>query len=156
MKEGLFQAVQSFHDAFYAKDKNSFKFRLFSSFPKNCCEFSSILLALFLTKHWDDKQKIKILYGINPDDGYDRHVWLNIAGINIDITAKQFDPKLSSILITFNTYNSWHNRYYIDSENDFCLDFGSNYKESLKENMMDDYFSLEQEALIKLNQILTE
>lgn len=150
MKEDLLRVARSFHDAFYEAEKNSFKFQLFSHFPQSCCEFSSLLLALFLKKHWDIREKIHVLYGVNKDDAYERHVWLRVSSVNIDITAKQFDQNLPSFLITFERQEGWHDRYFIDKDNEFCLDFSENYKEAGRIRLMDDYYSLEKIALLKL------
>lgn len=107
-----------------------------------------------MTKNWSEKQKILVVLGINPDDAYDRHTWLNISGLNIDVTAKQFDSKLPAILISTNGCSGWHKKYDIDSETVFNSDFYLNYKETGRKKLLDDYYYLEKCALKKLSKSL--
>lgn len=61
-------------------------------------------------------------------DRQSRHVWLSIDGLNVDITADQFDVRLPCVLIT--SLGEWHARYDIVHRGIFDKNFYLSYEEA--------------------------
>lgn len=140
----LYDAICRLYKAIYGRPKDDFKFGLLSLFPENCCEYSSLFLAKFITKQIDGIV-IEVVTGEDRIDKEIRHVWLKSNGINIDITANQFDPLLSSVL--FYQGIGWHKRFRIIEKHKFNPDFHLEYHDDTKLDVLDDYFYLERKAL---------
>lgn len=66
----------------------------FTCFPDGCCDMTSEMLAQYLH---DNGIETVMVNGANDIDG-SRHVWLRtLDGINIDITAYQFEGRIKGI-----------------------------------------------------------
>lgn len=66
----------------------------FTYFPDGCCDMASEMLAQYL---YDQGIETVMVNGANDIDG-SRHVWLRtLDGINIDITAYQFEGSIKGI-----------------------------------------------------------
>ncbi|MEJ2762961.1 hypothetical protein VV869_03165 [Photobacterium sp. MCCC 1A19761] len=64
-----------------------------SQFPSACCDDSSQILAAYLTDNgFSGATLIRGEYGGNHKE-LQSHVWLNLGGLKIDITADQFNTR---------------------------------------------------------------
>lgn len=142
--EELYQGISRFYEAISKRPKDDFQFELLSLFPDSCCEYASLFLAKFLVKNWKNIS-ITVVTGEDKKNIGSRHVWLIIDGINVDITANQFDSSLPPILIYQG--NGWHKKFKIVKKSKFNPEFYNDYHEDLKQNVMDDYAYLEGQAL---------
>lgn len=126
-----------FLEAFLKIPKDEFRFELFSLFPKNCCEFSSLLLAKYLIeiKNYPPK-KVKILTGFAKTDKNIDHLWLEAYGVTIDITAHQFKgaPKLAIV----EQKSIWHQNFKIGKRALPEISF-EDYHDDVREDFEADY-----------------
>lgn len=109
-RDFLFNAAKRFRDALIKAQKvDEFLFGLLDDFPKDCCEFSSYLLAEYLMEECDVQQVDKVR-GELVRRPYNYHVWLVISGFLVDITADQFRTTNMPVIVT-DDRNGWHKRY---------------------------------------------
>lgn len=116
--------------------RDDFAFELFTSFPTACCEYASLLLTWFLVEEQPDIQ-VELVSGELMSDRQSRHVWLSIDGLNVDITASQFDVRLPCVLIT--SLGEWHARYDIVRREIFDKDFHVTYEKAEQLQVIADY-----------------
>ena len=85
-----------------------------SKFPNACCDDASLLLAAFLVDNgYPNSYVIRGSSGGNNSE-LKSHVWLELNGIQIDITADQF-----------NKYGYNNNAIILESDNQFLKTFKS-------------------------------
>jgi len=89
---------------------DGYRFELLNAFPTGCCEFSSYLLAKFLIKRIGISS-LKIVTGENCFKKSQRHIWLKIGEVDIDITANQFSSTDQTVFVDANS--EWHRRFTI-------------------------------------------
>lgn len=103
--------VTDFLHAFSQIEKDDFHFELLSLFPVQCCEFASMLLARFLIEekryNFIDILMYKGQFRLNKDQF---HLWLNVKGIVVDITAGQFEEAPTQIIIDDSL--DWHDQWF--------------------------------------------
>lgn len=109
MDSNLHKKVKEFRKAILSIQPDEFKFDLFSMFPVNCCEYTSLLLAKYLQEH--EKIKTEIIYGENKRKRKVRHVWLRTNSLDIDITANQFNSTDRTVFVLENS--EWHKKFNI-------------------------------------------
>ena len=69
------------------------RLRIFERFPKECCRYTSDLLATYLIENGIEKENIQMVESDSKEEGY-THCWLLIDNsFYIDITADQFNGK---------------------------------------------------------------
>lgn len=132
--------VDIFLNAFLKIPKNEFKFQLLDEFPTACCEFSSLLLAKFLVevRKYDDIQ-VKIITGRAKKDNFIIHLWLEVFGITVDITAHQFDHAPQQTIVTVKS--SWHTYFKIIKRESPEISF-ENLDDEPKEELESDYLRI--------------
>jgi hypothetical protein len=108
-RENIYIEAKNFRKAILKVPTGDFRFCLFRSYPKNCCEYTSLLLAKYLIECQKYKD-IKILRGENKYKTSIRHVWLKVNDIDVDITAYQFSSTNKTV-ITENS-SEWHQKRY--------------------------------------------
>ncbi|UTA47154.1 hypothetical protein L1F30_13405 [Simiduia sp. 21SJ11W-1] len=106
----IYKQVRLFRKSLLSIDPEEFRFGLFSQFPKACCEYSSYLLAKFLVEELDHKG-IMMLRGENRYKISQRHVWLRLGQMDIDITANQFSSTAKTVFAE--AHSEWHKRYRV-------------------------------------------
>ena len=116
--------------------RDDFAFELLTSFPTACCEYASLLLAWFLVEEQPDIQ-VELVTGELVSDRQSRHVWLSIDGLNVDITANQFDVRLPCVLIA--SLGEWHARYDMIYRDIFDKDFYLIYEAAEQLQVIADY-----------------
>lgn len=129
----------AFSKAFRRYPPEWFGFGLFSMFPRECCEYASLVLAWFL---YEEHQctVIDVVTGGLKEDMEQKHIWLRLEGKNIDITADQFDASLPQVLIT--QAGGWHDRYSLISVKPFDVKFYEQYHDDSRGDFIDDYHAL--------------
>lgn len=141
------QSAFAFSDAFRKRPRDDFAFELLTSFPTACCEYASLLLAWFLVEEQPNIQ-VELVTGELVTDRQSRHVWLSIDGLNVDITADQFDVRLPCVLIT--SLGEWHARYDLVHREIFDKNFYFSYEEAGQLELIADYQFLSQQARASL------
>lgn len=101
----LLQAAEAFHDSLIRTDCSGTPLK---RFPRECCNHACNLLGVFLAEQ--GFSNINRIYGGRPvkTDGYGGHVWLEVEGFIVDITAYQFDEVETPVIVT--AESEWHNR----------------------------------------------
>lgn len=89
---------------------HGFQFDLLNLFPVNCCELSSYLLAKFLIEAIG-ASSLKIVTGENRFKKSQRHIWIKLDDVDIDITANQFSSKNKTVFVEM--HSEWHQRFTI-------------------------------------------
>lgn len=123
--------VRQFRKAIIGIDPSNFNFGLLSGFPKNCCEFSSYLLAKYLVEECYITD-VLMVHGENKYKKYLRHVWLKVNSYDVDITADQFSSSNKTVFCVKNS--DWHKRFHIYESyipNIQLTHFHDEYKEQL-------------------------
>jgi len=141
------QSAFAFSNALRKRPCDDFTFELLTSFPTACCEYASLLLAWFLVEEQPDIQ-VELVTGELESDRQSRHVWLRIDGLNVDITADQFDVRLPCVLIT--SLGEWHAGYDIVHWEIFDKNFYLSYEEAGQLELIADYQFLSQQARASL------
>jgi hypothetical protein len=80
------------------------------SFPKQCCDVASLLLAYHLQAQGFLKVE-RVLGRL----GEESHVWLVVDGWIVDITADQFAGD-DSVIVTRTNTESWHCQFCVESQ----------------------------------------
>lgn len=137
------QSALAFSKAFRQHPPEWFEFGLFSMFPACCCELASLLLAWFLCEEHEGVT-IDVVTGELKEDTEQRHLWLRLEGLNLDITADQFDTTLPHTLIT--QPGGWHERYTVIHTEPFQRDFYEDYGDDCRQDIIDDYRALANNA----------
>lgn len=106
----LHQSVFLFRKAMLKAKSEGFQFELLDLFPVNCCEFTSCLLARFLIEK-RGLSNVQIVMGENRHKKSQRHIWLRVDDIDIDITANQFSSTDKTVFA--DKSSEWHKRYRI-------------------------------------------
>jgi hypothetical protein len=89
----------------------------FPGFPHNYCNGASDVLGLYLINDLKIGPVEIVANGARPrsvldDDGYpieDAHLWLEVDGYIVDITADQFDDRVETVIVT--TDRTWHDQF---------------------------------------------
>jgi hypothetical protein len=102
--------ARNFRKAMSRIAPDDFHFGLFSSFPKNCCEFTSYLLAKYLHERCHYK-RVLMVHGENRYKKTIRHTWLKIGEVDIDITADQFASSDRTVFVVADSVR--HKRFII-------------------------------------------
>jgi len=105
MDSELYDQAKKFRKAFLKIKPENFEFGLLSEYPKNCCEFSSYLLAKYLIEKYNYKNT-KMVTGENRYKTIQRHTWLIVNGLDVDITAYQFSSTNKTVITAFSS--EWH------------------------------------------------
>lgn len=95
----------AFHDAIKMTDF-SFTGLNLQHFPKECCHYGCTHLGAFLFEQgFKQIQKMK---GERPDKerASDCHLWLEVSGVTVDITAYQFEDIEEKVIVT--SQSPWH------------------------------------------------
>ncbi|WP_368578729.1 hypothetical protein [Acinetobacter pittii] len=93
--------------------KDDFHLEVLSLFPKACCEYSSMLLARFLIEEKGyDFTDVLMIKGQSIVDVGELHLWLNVSGVIVDITAEQFEMAENPIII--DAPSSWHHKTFYE------------------------------------------
>jgi len=103
-------SVVLFRKAILKAKVDGFQFDSLDSFPVNCCEFSSYLLAKFLIEKIG-LSSLKIVTGENRHKKSQRHIWVKLDEIDIDITANQFSSTDRTVIVE--VHSQWHQRFKI-------------------------------------------
>lgn len=138
----IYIEAKNFHRAILKVSPDSFRFATFNLYPKNCCEYISLLLAKYLIecKSYTD---IKMLRGENKYKT--RHVWLKINDIDVDITAHQFSSTNRTVIVEH--LSEWHQRYKIFQVEQPNIDFEGLHDDST-EPLLNDYYLILQNLKI--------
>lgn len=112
-------------------------------FPRGCCKIASLLLARYLTQSKGVLES-SVFFACN---GYrkrakqncskrtftvERHVWIELDGFILDITADQFRDQKRTVLVTNN--RKWHSTfkgykiYSYSSAMDFNVSFSTDFE----------------------------
>ena len=59
-------------------------------FPSNCCEISTLILAVAIRNNQLDNASVRVVIGYDNENN-ESHFWLEVDSEFIDITADQFD-----------------------------------------------------------------
>ncbi|WP_426357409.1 hypothetical protein ACPUVO_13195 [Pseudocolwellia sp. HL-MZ19] len=135
MKSEVYLKLLAFREALFNIPSNEYKFTPFSSFPKGCCEFTSYLLAKYLS----EELKINDVMLVHGENRYKlslRHVWLIIDGYNIDLTADQFSSTKQTVFCERNSI--WHKRFRIYDSYQPNIKF-NHFHEEYSEQLLSDY-----------------
>jgi len=138
MKFAINGEAKKFRKALLKNKPEDFRFGLFSMYPKNCCEFSSYLLAKYLKESCKYK-RIEILTGENRYKSTQRHTWLKVEGFDVDITAYQFSSTNRTVITEFSS--CWHQRYRILTTEIPDLTFNQ-FDDDCKSDLLHDYFHI--------------
>lgn len=103
-------SVVLFRKAILKAKAHGFQFIVLDLFPVNCCEVSSYLLAKFLIET-GGVSSLKIVTGENRYKKSQRHIWIKLGEVDIDITANQFSS--TSKTVFFDIHSEWHQRLTI-------------------------------------------
>lgn len=136
--------VLEFLHRFSKIEKDDFYVELLSLFPKACCEYSSMLLARFLIEEKGyDFTDVLMIKGQSIVDVGELHLWLNVSGVIVDITAGQFEMAENPIII--DAYGLWHYKTFYELETySPLLDF-KNYVDDFGELTLEkDYLMIVQ------------
>lgn len=106
----LRQPVILFRKGILKAKRDGYRFELLDEFPVGCCEFSSYLLAKFLIEKIGI-YSLKIVIGENRYKKSQRHIWLRLGEVDIDITANQFSSSDRTVVVDANS--EWHKRFKI-------------------------------------------
>jgi hypothetical protein len=74
---------------FFTLDELACQLPFMHSFPKNCCEVVSALLAAVLAAKYSDAEVARIC--ATTADGGEQHFWVEVANKVVDPTSGQFD-----------------------------------------------------------------
>jgi hypothetical protein len=111
----IYKKIKMFRKGMLRVKIDGYQFSLLDQFPKDCCEFASYLLAKFLIEELGISQ-VKLLRGENRFKKEQRHVWLQVGILDIDITANQFYSTNKTLFVEPNS--KWHKRYSVfETEN---------------------------------------
>lgn len=105
----MYENVRLFRKAMLKVQSRGFKFPVLNDFPLGCCEFTSYLLAKYMIDEF--KLPVRMVRGENIYKLSQRHVWLRVGSMDIDITANQFSSTNKTMF--FESYSLWHQRYSI-------------------------------------------
>lgn len=106
-------------------------------FPKNCCEFSSLLLAKYLIEIKNyPPEKVKIFTGFDKTDMSIGHLWLVVFGITIDITAHQFQGAPPPPIVEQKSI--WHQNFKVGKRAFPEISF-EDYHDDVREDFEADY-----------------
>jgi hypothetical protein len=98
----LRRLVSVFHDGLLANTRGDES--NLGRFPSECCHHACVLLGAYL--HDNGICGLEQISGRRPDDPNERHLWLNVKGIVIDITAYQFSGITQQIIVS--EHSPWH------------------------------------------------
>ncbi len=104
--DNLFAVAVNFRDALIACPKQEFSEFLrcrLKIFPKQCCDVASLLLAYRLRDL--GFQNIERCFGYLDGES---HVWLQVNGWIIDITANQFPSVGDPVIVARIDHSPWH------------------------------------------------
>jgi hypothetical protein len=111
----IYKKVNMFRKGMLRVKIDGYHFSLLDQFPEGCCEFVSYLLAKYLIEELGISQ-VKLLRAENHFKKKQRHVWLRVGTLDIDITANQFSSTNKTIFVEPNS--KWHERYSVfETEN---------------------------------------
>ena len=106
----LRQSVILFRKGMLKVKFDGYCFEPLDDFPASCCEFSSYLLAKFLIEK-TGVLSLQIVTGENRYKKSQRHIWLRLGEVDIDITANQFASTDKTVFVDANSV--WHKRFAI-------------------------------------------
>ncbi|WP_228140722.1 hypothetical protein [Acinetobacter sp. TGL-Y2] len=143
--------VQKFLNAISQINKDDFNFSVLSLFPKECCEYSSMMLARYLIEECGyAASKIKMITGQFRDDYQSKHLWLNVLGMTVDITCGQFKNSPKNIIIE--QVSAWHDSFIILDSSKPIINFES-YLDDYEEQALEYDYSM---IIQNIHQNLTE
>lgn len=131
----LYKKVHAFRKAWKKIPKNDLNFELFEYYPTNCCEFCSYLLGKYLGDECGYSSPL-LLQGKNRYKHRQRHAWLRIGVVDVDITAYQFSSTKRRIIVE--PYSIWHMRFDIDRVEKLDTSFDI-FCDEAKEQLLSDY-----------------
>jgi len=131
----MYQSVKYFRQGMLKVKNEGYAFSCLNQFPKECCEFTSYLLAKYLIEV-HGLSNLQMLRGKNRFKHKQRHVWLRANKLDIDITANQFSSTDKTIF--FEPNSEWHKRYVI-YEIELPDPSFSHYHEEYQEDFLQDY-----------------
>ncbi|MGI2058088.1 hypothetical protein ACRN9T_13015 [Shewanella baltica] len=136
MKDLIYSDSKAFRKLMLKISPERFSFRLLSNFPVGCCEFTSYMLAKFFTEERAISD-IKMVHGENQFKKSQRHVWLNVMGYDVDITANQFSSTDKTVFCI--TDSIWHHsRFKIFESHQPNVKF-DHFHEEYQEQLLRDY-----------------
>jgi len=109
IKTNLYELAKNFRCALLTcpRDKFSrFQRKCLLSFPKQACDVASLLLAYYLRDR--GFQDIERVLGCLDSES---HVWLEVDGWIVDITADQFPGVDDPVIVVEATRKSWHSNF---------------------------------------------
>lgn len=123
----LESVVTRFHRAIQQFDFSGSGLNL-GDFPYESCHYASRLLGIFLFEL--GYENIVKMRGDRPDDSEPGacHLWLNVDGITVDITAYQFPGVQQEVIVE--PFSEWHSNL-----NGRPIPFGD-YGESLQDSVL--------------------
>ena len=131
----LYIEAKNFRRAVLKVSPDDFRFG-FSSYPTNCCEYISLLLAKYLIE-CRNYRDVKLLRGENKYKKSIRHVWLRVNNIDVDITAYQFSSTNKTVIV--DNLSEWHQkRYKIFKTEKPNIEF-DDFHEDSKYPLLNDY-----------------
>lgn len=112
-EDKLQQLATEFRRALLACPKDEFsgfQRRRLQNFPKQSCDVASLLLAYHLRDH--GFQNIERVFGYL---GNESHVWLEVDGWIVDVTADQFPGVYAAVIVARIQDDSWHAKIRVQS-----------------------------------------
>jgi len=83
------------------KKENYVEFGL-ARFPSGSCEVASLIYGCYLLQNYSE---VKLVYGDRVHRTHEgqenKHVWLEIDGLQIDLTAGQFDDSETDVIVKY-------------------------------------------------------
>ena len=136
MLKNIYSEAKNFRKAILNIPPDNFRFGIFGYYPWNCCEWTSLLLAKYLIEY-KEYEDISLLRGENKYKKSIRHVWLEVNGVTVDITANQFSSTNKTVIVDISS--EWHQkRYDVFKTETPNISFHDFHKHS-KEELLHDY-----------------
>jgi len=131
----VYVQAKSFRKAMLNISPEQYEYCLFSSFPKNCCEYTSYLLAKYFIEELSINDVIMV-HGKNRSKFEQRHVWLKVLGYDVDITANQFSSTNKTVFCIEDSV--WHRKFHIYDSYQPNIEM-NHFDEEYHEQLLNDY-----------------
>ncbi|GFO53188.1 hypothetical protein GMSM_01950 [Geomonas sp. Red276] len=114
--DALFRHAFLFREALVRSARKGVSLPTLRDFPRGSCADASLLLA----KHLQEKGWGAAFLVVGERRGQ-RHAWLGLLDVIIDITADQFEDQPCTVIVS--TESSWHSTFngQVSGVADFCL-----------------------------------
>jgi len=115
-----------------------FRFKNIDKWPDNCCHCPFVFFMLFKLNYRGMRRKTGDVsrYG----DGYEKHVWIELDGVTIDITADQFTDVHDRIIVSRDS--PWHAGLQVNNDQLWGQDSDDIVFERHKSHLNTDYSEL--------------